>query len=305
MRQRHHRIRAGSRSISGISTAGIFAILALAVAAFAPSGAIAAEGSSLSIVVWQCPPGATPETASLADCENVSGGTTFTLTSDSSPMSMTWTTGTIEGSGGSVAGIQPGTYSVKQERAGASESFWRCGRLGESASPAVPAYTEGDTIEIEIVADGEYRCDWIVVPSSATPVAEAPDGIGTVLVVAHLCPPTVSQSSSYEELIEACQIPPDVNLAASFSAWDNPPTKTHSVGTSYDDSGTAELIIDVLPAGPIVVVEMIPDGHGDPVVYCSDSGQVGVGEPKSYTERIQWVLQDDVPLTCHFFNFPA
>lgn len=304
MRQRHHRIRAESRSISGISIAAMFALLALVVAAFAPSGANAAEGSSISIVVWQCPPATTPGAVSLADCENVSGGTTFTLTSGSSPMSMTWTTGTIEGSGGSVDGIQPGTYSVKQERPGAFESFWRCGRLGESASPAVPAYTEGDTIEIEIVADGEYRCDWILVPSNATPVAELPDGVGTVVVVAHLCPSTVSQSSSYDELTAACSEPPE-GVSASFSAWDNPPTSAHGMGTSYDDSGTAELIFDELPAGPIVVVETIPEGYGDPVVYCTDMGDVGAGEPKSYTERIQWVLQDDVPLTCHFFNFPA
>jgi hypothetical protein len=301
---RHGRNDAGFRAKARILSAGVIAIVALAIAALAPAG-VSAEGSSVSIVVWACPPGTTPESVSLADCENASVDTVFTLTSDPSSMSLTWTTGSIEGSGSGIEGIAPGTYSVTQQGAveGAYSSFWRCGELG--AGGRAPAYSEGETLELTIETDGAWRCDWIVVPSSATPVADAPDGVGTVSAVAFLCPPTVSQSSSYTDLIEACPVPPAENISASFSAWDNPPTISQGEGRSYDESGIVEVVFDELPAGPIVVVETIPDGYGDPVVYCSDTGDPSAGEPKSYTERIQWVLADDVPLTCHFFNFPA
>jgi hypothetical protein len=222
-------------------------------------------------------------------------------------MTMTWTTGTVEGSGAAVEGLAAGTYTIAQEgvTGGAYSSWWRCGALDSGTPAPRPPYAEGQALEVTIEANTAYRCDWVVTPSIASPVAEAPDGVGTVTVVAYLCPSTVSQSSRYEELIEACPVPPDSDFSASFSAWDNPPTSSHGMGTSYDESGMAELVFDDLPAGPIVVVETIPDGHGDPVVYCSDSGDVGHDEPKSFTERIQWVLQDEVPLTCEFFNFPA
>jgi hypothetical protein len=299
----HGRNDAGSRVRSRMPLVAVAAMLTLILAGLiAPA---AAASSPITIVVWECPPGTTADTVSLDDCTNASGGTTFTLSREGTGASMTWTTGTIEGSGAGADGLAPGTYTITQERAAgaSSTSYWRCGELGGGTQ--APDYTEGETLEVTIEADASYRCDWIVVPSSATPVAEAPDGTGVVSVVAWLCPSSVDQSSSYAELTSSCPEPPEGNVSASFSAWDNPPTTSHGKGTSFDDTGTAEFEFTELPAGPIVVVQTIPDGYGYSVVYCSDTGEVGAGEPKSYSERIQWVLQDDAPLTCHFFNFPA
>lgn len=194
-------------------------------------------------------------------------------------------------------GLDSGKYVVTEEvPAGYGTPVVWCG-IGTPENPEPEDYVRyelyGDQPAVFEVLTGDsvLSCHWFNVPNDEN------EG-GTVTVVKHVCPAGFDPGDlpiyEYDPGCEAILADVPFHLTISGLYEDQQTT---------DDQGRA-VWADV-PAGALSLDEQIPDGYGEPTVFCSTDGYNGT-PVKTVVDGSEIVLDyDGGDLVCWWINFPT
>jgi hypothetical protein len=156
----------------------------------------------------------------------------------------------------------------------------------------------GDLIAPDVPAEADQMsCIFYYIPILKTDV--------TVDLIAYYCPQAVVDQHlvNYRDLVVQCGVPgPDVEMQVLHTREGGSVGFTHLGLASFTGYG----------AGSIRVREVIPEGYGYPLVYCTVTGPDGQTIKQQDLEVIQddgWVTVADVPpgssVLCEVFNVPG
>ncbi len=148
----------------------------------------------------------------------------------------------------------------------------------------------GPRVEIGVSPGQQLTCEWF----------NAPGGLGMVSIWKQACPEGVDVTTATRVQLDALcgeDIPTiDFSLTSgSFSA-----TASSTNLFRYAD-------FNAVPAGIQTITESVPDGHGDPVVYCQvqENSKIVVRYQKvnvSNGDSIAWELKANQWLICDWYN---
>ncbi|HEY7031408.1 MAG TPA: sortase, partial [Thermomicrobiales bacterium] len=157
------------------------------------------------------------------------------------------------------------------------------------------------TVSSNLDVDQTLTCQWFNIP-----YAGDNSGDNSIVIYKHVC----------QVGFDAYDADPD-GLAAGCGEWqdgvtfdvtDGGPTNL-SDATGPVDEG--KVVFGGLDAGEYFITEEIPDGYGQPVVYCALAANED-GEPEDYAPmdlsadgQIFSVLASSQTLWCHWFNVPS
>ena len=258
---------------------------------------VAMDDNTLTIVTFACPTGTNRE-AGLPDL-----GTTCDPMPDISfavtyPGSGAY--GTSDAAGRiDWTGIPAGAWTVFENiPAGYGHPVVFCGPMYETETPPV-SVVAGEFVGEFTGTDQHTVCSVFNIPVE-TPVEP---GTGPVTVKKYACPAGVERSDVAYTLSEQCttEIYP---VAFVILAGD---TYVERVTATAGVPQTAEFA-DV-PFGPIGIIEAIPAGYGEPLVFCADTTADGPGAyvpvPLVSPDAVSVDHRADaeIPLSCLFFNF--
>lgn len=146
------------------------------------------------------------------------------------------------------------------------------------------------------------NCNWFNVPAGDNPADEP----GDVTISKYVCPAGFdAYAADVYDLTYSCNDPlADVTFLVSDG------NAAIDQGTSSAD-GIVEF--DQLPFGPLSFVEQVPDGYGEPVVFCTSYSIVNnlpviEGPTKQSVldaNQIFYLLEDGETLYCDWFNVPT
>jgi hypothetical protein len=152
-----------------------------------------------------------------------------------------------------------------------------------------------------LIADVPAGADQITCAFYYFPVFETAVSVD---LIAHFCPQAVVDQHivNYRDLVVRCGVSgPEVEMQM---------TTSNGVANQFTHLGLASF--NDLPAGAILVREVIPDGYGVPLVYCMVTGPEGQTIKQQDLEIIgqgYYVTVADVPpgssVLCEFFNVPG
>jgi len=249
-----------------------------------------------------CPAGYTFESfdiTDLGDCLPGETGVTFTATD-----------------GGSYAESPPGsdgswrvffdnvpldaTVTITRDVAsGEGAPFATCDQ-GNGVLNVVPADNGIQTTVESVTAGAPFeRCLWFTVPS------DEPAG---VTVDTHTCPANAPDpdAATYEDYLASCAEP---GAGITFHVYD-----TNVAGpVLYDQTdATGHLAWEGAAGERFSVLEEVPEGYGEPVVYCA-YGSAAVPDPTWERQPIEpgnhitsaFPLAPGYTWACHWFNIPA
>ncbi len=206
--------------------------------------------------------------------------------------------------GGIALEVLPaGPYRIREQVPGGyGDPIAFCGFAPSNTiqPPLSPVVVYDGTYEFELAQDQSIYCDWFNVRPGA------PADRSTLYVNKHFCPPVAEfdpYSATIYELAPECQEPP---TPIPFSVTRD--------GTTIAD-GTAQgapnaLAFTDLAPGTVSVIEELPDGYGDPIVYCSVKDQLGnarapTAQAPVDNDRILWKLNPADMVFCDWFNVPS
>lgn len=210
-----------------------------------------------------------------ANCDEYQNGVTFTAT-DFGPVTESATTGTAGAGRAIISGLDAGEYVISEAiPAGYGQPVVYCALAGAlDGEPedysGMDHYGDGEIFTVLTHADVLW-CHWFNVPTGETPDV-------TVQINKYSCPLDYDPySASHADLALNCPSPMD---GVVFGLSD---------GGSYSDQQTTGdvvpggVVFDGVVPGPYSIVEDVPDGYGEPVVYC-DSYDTSGGSPAGSTK---------------------
>ncbi len=260
------------------------------------------EPGTLTVRKWVCPAFYDPLAGSpLDDCAESLDGVTFSLDNhDPGQPDLQAITGDVI-DGAAVFEPQPGVYSLIEEiPAGYDQPFlWDCTGLDNPAVLAPPISTI-NFFRIVIAAGQDIECDWMNVIDSIDDV-EANPGSGTVRVVKRDCPVGVVEDAILSEYLVICT---EAHNGVEF-------TLDH--GGESDTAFTASseaMWTGVLP-GAFEIQETMPDGYGDPIVFCGFTESPGGGvqhpslQPSGDGLVTGALAVDGAEYVCYWMNVPG
>jgi hypothetical protein len=179
-------------------------------------------------------------------------------------------------------------------------AFCGVGPTYDQLPPFVPVVVYDGYYEFELGPGQALFCDWFLIPP--TPVTYN----ASILINKHFCPPAAyfdAYAATIYDLAANCQEPA---FPVTFTVL-----KDGSAIASGDAAGAPNyLALTGLPTGPVSVVETLPEGYGDPLVFCSVSDELGndrapLTQATVDNDRIYWTLNDGDVVFCDWFNVPA
>ena len=294
VRGSHHRSKL---LVSFLSLASLFiAIFAPIQLASLPPTALAQDTSSIIINKFDCPASYNHDYYQLAaNCSTPSYQAEFQVYGPNFTQ--------FYNGGFSQDNLTGGVYTIREIiPSGYSEPivFCKISDLLGNDSGSQEKITYDGYLEIQVDPEKTLYCDWFNVPQQQAPT------YGKILINKHFCKGPSdfdAYSASIYDLAANCNEPA---MNVDFSASQNG-TNLQS-GTS---TGAPNLLTFAdLPVGTITIVETIPEGYGDPIVYCSVGDELGndrapVTEAPVDNDRINWDLHAGDVVFCDWFNIPA
>lgn len=248
------------------------------------------EDASITVEKYLCPVGYdfdAPMSDPVSDCTILYNGVTFNLDDGDAPdPDQSRQTGD-DGAGTVVfPGLEPGAWTVTEEVPdGIVDTMALCPTI--TGNPQV--FDEPPRAVFEVEEGDQFHCLWFNVPEE---VEE-----NTIIINKWQCPEGAAASQSHHWLSTNCTDQHDgveFEITTDFG-W----VVMQTVG------GTLQLG----PIGPmfhVAIQESIPDGFGDPAVYCAvdDGAHAQIGAPDGFWEHE--FPDDDVPetLSCEVYNIP-
>lgn len=185
--------------------------------------------------------------------------------------------------------------------AGYGEPVVYCGDVLGTQVPGVGLQqfqAPGASISYQLDGDHTLYCEWFNVP--AVTVADA--GTGVVSVAKRECPLGFdAYSADQYDLAYECSAPLG---GIGFVLSDG----SQAIGQGTTDGAGLTGFTNV-PAIPVSLVEQIPDGYGEPVVYCESFTPANPsGSPFKATvlagNQIFYLMEPDEELSCSWYNVP-
>jgi sortase (surface protein transpeptidase) len=245
---------------------------------------------SITVEKYLCPVGYdldAPMADPVSDCTLLLNGVTFNL-DDGNPPDPDRSRQTGDDGAGTVIfpDLEPGTWTVTEEVPdGIVDAAAMCPTI--TGNPQV--FDDPPRAVFEVADGDQFFCLWFNVPEE---VEE-----NTVIITKWECPEGADASQSHHWLSTNCTDPHDgveFEITTDFG-W----VVMETVGGS----------LQLGPIGPMFHVEIqenIPDGFGDPAVYCAvdDGPHVQIGAPGGYWEHD--FADDGVgeTLSCEVYNIP-
>lgn len=208
---------------------------------------------TLLIRLWICPPFYDPAAGFAPnDCTQTMDGVAFDLENHDAGGS-DYQAETVDGTASFE--LDPGTYSIVQQVPDGYEQpfLWTCMDVNHPVPPVPPLWF-GNSYEITIFDDQDVECDWMMLE----------DNDNHLITVAKLaCPEGVDPSDDdYVDAIDACPEPvEDVSFELSTDGG-------VTVGETDAGGGIVWTNVDLGESGEILISEAIPDGFGEPEVWC-------------------------------------
>lgn len=240
---------------------------------------------SVTVVKWLCPVGFSVETDNhLTDCLELWDGVTFTLND------LEATTGEAGPGLAAFLNLEPGEYDLTETLPGGiAEMFFNNCDLNGAQQPMSITLTDPPVLNLTIGA-GEH---WVCPAYNVQEMVEE----NTIIIDKWQCPEGAAVWQSHHWLSTNCTDPHD---GVEFEI-----TTDFGSVTMQTVGGTLQLG----PIGPmfdVAIQEDIPDGFGDPAVYCAvdDGAHFQIGAPGGYWEHE--FANDDVAetLSCEVYNIP-
>jgi hypothetical protein len=241
-----------------------------------------------------------------ADCGEASNGIEFGL-SDGAQFVQTQLTGDVVGSGVVFEGIAAGPYSILEQVPdgfGAPRVFCNATLPGQEDQPAKfgeESVQSGNQI-FHLLEGGEsFYCDWFNFPAGEV---EQADGDGTITISKTECPVGFdAYAADVYGLSLECQTPlADVTFILSDGA--------QAIGQSVTD-GNGSAGFSGVPAAPVSIVEQVPAGYGDPIVFCqtNDPTVPAPGDteyqPVLDGNQILVIMPEGGEINCLWYNVPT
>ena len=240
----------------------------------------------------ECPPGIDPATP-WTDLISICGSPTsipFTLTHgvEGGTESSQTTTGFAEWSE-----LSPGVHYIREDvPAGYAEPVVWCAVFnpGDSGATSRPYAVEGgNTIRVELLDGQHLECDWFNFRTDDI----ADDG-HRLTVTKFSCPEGVDPALNLPDLSTTCESVGDVEFTAIYGIFSPSRLTDHGGIAAWSD----------IPDGPWSIQEMIPEGYGEPKVYCGPAGGAEATEVPSSGGYIEGSFAPGDPdLECSWFNF--
>lgn len=259
-----------------------------------------------------CPAGFDPATASDYDrattCAGTMDGVTFNI-SDGASNIASQQTNQYQPHVAYFQGLPVGPLSIVEVVPdGYGAPFVMCDEHAQNApieSMSVEQVLDGNQIFHLFQHPGQtLYCDWYNVPSGdATPTTA---GDNRITVNKHACPAGFDTSSADKnELMLNCDT---IQNGVTFNVSDG---ASNIASQTTGDVTQGQVIFEEMPAGPLSIVEQIPAGYGEPIVFC-DEHNLG-DNPSIYDQQqvldgnqIFHVFQEPYQvLYCEWFNVPV
>ena len=209
----------------------------------------------------------------------------------------------IEHGGISLERLPAGLYRIREFiPAGYGDPSAFCG-IGDTDG-FLPTYSKvvvyDGSYEFELGPSQTIYCDWFNI------AAQAPGDTATLYVNKHFCPPAAefdAEAAIIYDLAANCQEP---TTPVPFSIIQNGVRIAGGTAIGAPDA----LIFNGLPVGTVAIVEELPDGFGQPLVFCSVGDEFGndrapVTEAPVDNDRITWSLNAGDVVFCDWFNIPS
>ncbi len=253
----------------------------------------------------------------MVDCTEATNGVTFLLTDDDPN-----TTDPQSDTGDSVEGavyfgsLPAGEYNLEETLPDGIESafLWECESTPSQPNGHATPWNEGEAYDFAM--EGlNLECYWFnvpmagegtEVPGTETPLdaTETPGDGNSVTVYKWECPAGTEYGMAIDDYSAACDTE-HLNIPINLTdANGDHATTTQANGTEWDDV----VPVDGNPDDAVFLAEEIPDGFGEPVVYCQALDQ---DEWRLYeVEGGAFTLDDfgaDTPWTvqCNWYNLPS
>ncbi len=264
-------------------------------------------GGSISISKTECPVGFDAYAADVYDlalnCNDPLANIQFILSDGAQAIDQNSTN--ASGHTG-FGGVPTGAVSiVEQVPAGYGEPIVYC--ITNAPDDQAPGDTEGQQVldgnqVLMIMPEGgDINCSWYNVPSDST---DTGDGDGTISIFKGECPVGFdAYSADVYDLAFTCGVPQaDVTFLLSDGA--------SAIASSTSDASGSIGFTDV-PAIPVSIVEQVPTGYGEPIVYCISNvpGDQQVGDTIQQQvwdgNQIIHLMEAGESLSCTWYNVPA
>jgi hypothetical protein len=294
---RRQRRRRPAALITLVSLAALFiSLLApIQMLGFAPQAAAADDPVTINITKYDCVSNYGHDYSQLAaNCSAPSYQTEFQVYG---PNFTQFYTGSF-----SQDGLTAGVFSIREIIPnGYGEPIAYCTFTdGQGNSSSMELITYDGYLEQQVDAGVTLSCNWYNIPLQQAPT------YGNISINKHFCKGPNdfdAYSASIYDLAANCNEPATNVVFATFQNG----TKLKE-GTS---TGAPNLLtFEDLPVGTITIVETIPEGYGDPIVFCSVKDEQGndrapATEAPVDNDRIDWNLNSGDVVFCDWFNVPA
>ena len=247
-------------------------------------------------------PAAEPDT----DCAETMDGVTF-VAEGPDDYSVETDTGESRPSAAMFDGLVPGDYTITETvPEGIASSFiWGCTIEGSLVQLRESALAEGPVLEYRITGEGNVTCYWYNVPDdTGTPPSPDVDDGNSITVYKWLCPAGTAYDLAIDDYSAACD---QEHLNIPITLTDD--TGEHATTTQANGTQWDEVVpVDGNPDDAVFLAEEIPDGFGEPVVFCQALDQ---DEWRLYeVDGRHFTLDDfgaDNPWTvqCNWYNVPS
>jgi hypothetical protein len=212
--------------------------------------------ASLTVEKRVCPPFYDPFTGNpTVDCTETLDGVTFDLDNhDAGELDLQAVTGDVVPGAAVFTDVTPGTWALSEQiPAGYDQPFlWDC--VDQNAPGLVaPPFTLFNTWDLEIEAGQDILCRWFNVEDNTN---------HTIRVSKFVCPEGFDATSDVWTFQDQCDTP---LAGVDFTMT----TDGAAAGGTTDAQGRIEWTdVDLEASGQIQLDEEIPDGYGEPVVWC-------------------------------------
>ncbi len=246
-------------------------------------------GNTVTIIKRDCPYDAGAETLEhyINECPNDFDGVDFTLTYDGNSFPATTSGGMVE-----WTGVPAGDFSIQETIPnGYGDPVVFC---GHNLVPDGPIFNmpkmdaTGGLVEDTLVADPiDYLCYWFNLP--------ADEYTGDLLIVKYACHEGTPRGQDKDWYDANCV---DPHSGVTFGV-------TSSDGLVIEDTVGGVVLVTDLPTGEIEIQEWIPDGFGEPEVFCDTGAGFAKQEVENGYFQRDFSSGSDWWMTCYYFNIPA
>ncbi|MGI8484762.1 MAG: sortase domain-containing protein [Thermomicrobiales bacterium] len=262
---------------------------------------VPAGTGTVHILKHACPAGYDVATKTIydfaVDCHDDAGAVEFKVNA-----SGTIYTGTTSGTGindVNLPNLPAGTVSITETLpSGYGTPVVFCKVDFEDGTDVVPfariPVTNGTTIDWQLGVGHVLWCDWHNVPQT----------YGTITVIKHGCPAGYHATiPDLTELTTTC-IDPMAGVTFTLSNLSGP------IGSGVTAGDPSTVSFANVPAGPVTITETIPNGYGQPIVFCGGtvpnppSSDIASTNLPVTAGAASWTMRANETVTCDWFNIP-